>query len=784
MPTWEIHITGSVQGVGFRPFIYRLASELQLTGNVQNRGNFVKVVIQGTSDQLQRFVEELPRKKPPLAFLERVEEHILDQPVIYDSFSIAKSSTDTQTRTTSYIPPDVAICDQCLDDMREGDRHERKDYSFTSCVDCGPRYSVIRGVPYDRPLTTMDQFPLCGKCHKEYTNPLDRRFHAQTTCCRSCGPTYELRDRRGQLLARGDSEVAHHTRQLLLGGSIVAIKGIGGTHLSCLPDRPDVIERLRSGKGDRKRKPFALMSASVKDIRRFAEVPSPESADMLDSFRRPIVILPRKEPFPLADNIGPGLDNVGVMLPYSGFHYQLLSEGLDTLVMTSANRSHLPIQVENEEIMRTLGDVAEYFVLHNRKIYQRVDDSVVKPLVRTSRLVGLPQAMFLRRSRGYTPEPLAVPFFPKTSQVVGVGAELHTVPAILTGGKVFPTQYIGNLRYEETYDFYRQAVRHLQGLLQNPPLEAIGHDLHPQLLSREFATELHDQTGAELMGFQHHYAHAAALLAEHERWDDQAVVVVADGLGYGADGNIWGGEVLLADLDEYERRWHLPYVPQPGGDLATSKPIRMVISYLREAGWEEDTIEEDLVRQLGLNPAIRHESRIVLQQIRRKVNAPLTSSTGRFLDACAVALGVADEASYEGEPAITLEGHGSKYQGSRNNPFVNEASERGLLSPPEVVSKLFELKKEKSTEFIAFAVQEYLGILFGRQALRERETTGVELVGFSGGVAYNDIITHSFLQALQSEGVDLAKVLMHKKLPPGDGCVAVGQAVLAARKKQ
>ncbi|MHA2362512.1 MAG: carbamoyltransferase HypF [Candidatus Hodarchaeales archaeon] len=781
--TWELYVAGSVQGVGFRPFIFRLAIEENVNGIVQNCGNFVKIVIQGSEENLKKFYKNLSRKKPPLAIIEQIEIKEVPGPQLYSEFKIISSQIDSNMRTTSYIPPDITICDLCLEDMLRGDRPERKNYSFTSCVDCGPRYSVIKDVPYDRPFTTMNVFPLCNKCKQEYENPLDRRFHAQTTCCRICGPQYSLVNHSGKILETNEEIIIKKCQEILLNGKILAIKGIGGTHLACRVDKPEIIKRLRLEKGDRKRKPFALMCHSLEEIRTFAEIPDETTLELLTSPRRPIVLLTKSSCYSFADNLAPNLHNIGVMLPYSGFHYQLLNHPkIRTLVMTSANHSHLPIQIDNAEIISSLKNIADYFVLHNRNIYQRNDDSVVKPL--SFSYNNLSKTLFIRRSRGYTPEPLNCPIYTNQKHLLGLGSELHTVPAILTQEKLFLTQYIGNLRYESTYHFYMKSIKHLQGLLQNPPLEGIAHDLHPQLLSSEYAQELASTLNIPKFAFQHHFAHASALLADNQIWDEKAIIITADGLGFGSDGHIWGGEVLLCDLLEYKRLDHIAYVPQPGGDLATKYPIRMLLSYLLKSGIEEEElikiIRDKYPSSIRLN---QNEDQIILQQIQKQLNSPLTSSTGRFLDACSFALGYCSETTYEGEPAIVLEGAGwSKRNTLRKNPFVRSSIQSNFgLDFHKIVPLLIDsiVKKENRNE-LAWHIQEFVGWAFAQKILEFSQAEGINNVGFTGGVAYNDLIIHSFINTIQKENPKL-NILLHRDLPPGDGGIGAGQAVLLAK---
>ncbi len=575
-------------------------------------------------------------------------------------------------------------------------------------------------------------------------------------------------------------------KNLLLNNEIIAIKGIGGTHLATNVLNAEVIEKLRQRKGDRKRKPFALMSYSLETIQSFAEIPSTSYRDILQSPRRPIVLLPKKTSYKLPDSIAPNLYNIGVMLPYTGLHYLLLQEkDLQTIVLTSANLSHLPIQKDNSEILTSLSGVADYFLLHNREIYQRNDDSVVKILQLNSN--PKPNPLFIRRSRGYTPEPINCPIYNKNTSILGLGSELHTAPAIITQNKLFLTQYIGNLRYEETFSYYKDAISHINSLVQNPELKAVAYDLHPQLLSTEYAHELEKSKGIQIYPFQHHYAHAASLMLDANSLQEEAVIVTADGLGYGEDGNIWGGEVLYTNLDEYKRLEHIAYVQQPGGDVATKYPLRMVLSNLKRAGLQNDEINSILSRNKHwLINTKSQEIPIILNQLDKQINTPLTSSTGRFLDACSTVLGFCNESSYEGEPAIVLEGMSLQYSKPiGTNPFIigKNFDVSSLNFHSALVELINQIEKGVHTQKLAYWIQEYIGQAFATVSLHHAKELDVKNIGFTGGVAYNQIIVDSFINHLQQSDKTVT-TLLHSRIPPGDGGIGAGQAVLLANKLQ
>ncbi|HKZ42539.1 MAG TPA: carbamoyltransferase HypF, partial [Candidatus Hodarchaeales archaeon] len=491
-----VRVTGVVQGVGFRPFVVKLAKSCNLRGSVSNKGSFVEIILQGDEFTFETFISRLKNEKPPLSVIEAIEissldplDHLLTDFVVVDS-------VPSSSLTTSYIPPDMAMCDRCLTDMTRGDRAERKRYPFTSCVDCGPRFTIIRSLPYDRRTTAMKDFPLCQECEIEYNGLEDRRYQAQTTCCSTCGPRYTLYDSDRNPITTSDEEIAGLTSRLLTEGSIVAVKGIGGTHLACEATSDTPTNRLRKSKGDRKRKPFAIMSKNIKEIRKFAVIEFDWIEELLLSPQRPIVLLPKRHPFTLSSEISPGLHNVGVMLPYAGIHHLLLEHPqMSNFVMTSANRSHLPIQINNNLIFSDLKGVADYFLLHNRTIDQRADDSVIKPLIQLTECTGKQNSVFIRRSRGFTPMPISIDDWEWDHAIVGLSSELHTAAAIAFRKRLFLTQYVGSLHYQESQEFLVSAITHLRKLFQNPTIEALVGDLHPGYYSTELGRQLADQLG-------------------------------------------------------------------------------------------------------------------------------------------------------------------------------------------------------------------------------------------------------------------------------------------------
>ena len=779
--TWKIYIQGSVQGVGFRPFIYRIAHYNHINGFVKNRGGHVLIVAQGTRENLKHFWKDIIQKKPPLArYTGLIRESWHDAPD-FTTF-IIKPSEKTQSLEQSYIPPDVAICDDCIKDMLIGDRDGRKHYPFTSCVNCGPRYTIIHQIPYDRPNTEMKYFPFCKTCQQEYENPLDRRFHAQTTCCSHCGPKYTVYQRNGEIVQLEEHKIPQFIMKVLSEGALVAIKGIGGTHIAADAYNDEPILRLRRSKGDRKRKPFAVMSANIEEIERFAYL-TEKAKKLLTSIRRPIVLLPKKNPFPLSQYVAPYLHNVGVMLPYAGLHVLMFQHpNPPTMIMTSANFSHQPILIHNEKILKHLNFV-DYFVLHNRNIYQRCDDSVIKTFTTGEQL-------FIRRSRGYVPEPITLPINPHhnrkdTLKIVGLGAELHNTLSLGLGNRVYPSQYIGDLKYHEAFDFYQHTLNHLLSLFNVRPesLNAIITDLHPLYISTQFGEELAKKYDLPYISIQHHFAHACALLADTE-WTDEAIILAADGVGYGLDKTIWGSEVLHITEGEIQRLTHLRYVPMPGGDLATKYPARMLLSYLVQLGWSESEILEwfnahlpNTVLPNGLN-----EVSIVIKQIKKKVNTPLTSSMGRLLDTLAILFNLTHKATYEGEPAIILESYAltnhnrSLPKMMKNINPIELEFHNNTIDPTPLLEYLLErinndLTPTKKIQ-LAFLTQYSIAHAFAQYLTTYARENNIHAIGFSGGVAYNEIFTHVLQTHAEKNGLTF---LRHKKVPPGDGGISIGQ---------
>jgi hydrogenase maturation protein HypF len=749
----KIRIAGIIQGVGFRPFIYRIAVKNGLKGYVRNMGDAgVEILLEGEEKAVNNFLKDIRAKKPPLAQIHEILTAKLEGENIYESFKIEKSSEETEL-SGSVIPPDIAICSECLKELRDR-KNPRYEYFFITCTDCGPRFTIIERLPYDRDNTTMRYFPMCSFCQREFADPLNRRFHAQTVACPRCGPKAYLTDNKGEIIPHKDP--IREAGRLLSEGFIVAIKGYGGFHVAASTTKDKPLIRLRKVK-HRRHKPFAIMARSLEAVKSFAEVTA-EEARLLTGFTRPIVLLKKSDGYYLSDLIAPGLHNVGVMLPYTGLHYMLFDDVDEpAFVMTSANPPNQPIVKDDEEALKTLGEAVDYFLFHNRRIAHRCDDSVL-------RLHG-EKPVFIRRSRGYAPAPIILR--EKAGKcVLGLGGELNNTACVLLGNKAFISQHIGDVENIETRDFLADAAKHLIHLT-NSKIEALACDLHPKFTTTRLAQELAEKNHWQLIQVQHHYAHVAALMAEHNI--PEIVGVCCDGYGYGVDGEAWGGEIILGSREslEFKRVAHLEKQPIVGGDLATLYPLRMAAGILHK----KVNVDNWLLQNAQHFPHGEKEVKLVLHQLRRSNNIIETTSCGRVLDAASAILGVCYERTYEGEPAMKLESAALKGKDAlKLNPII-----RGnTLNTTEMLLEIFENREEYAVADLAYSAHAYLAKGLAALAIEKALENDVKTVGFSGGVAYNEIFTIIMRETVEAAGL---RFLVHEAVPPGDGGLSFGQAV-------
>ncbi|MFX1517246.1 MAG: carbamoyltransferase HypF [Promethearchaeota archaeon] len=785
----RIVITGVVQGIGFRPFVYNIALKHDLKGYVLNRGDAgVEIQVKGSKKQIESFLHSLQAEKPKLAYYETFDvdyESKSFQENQFDRFQIAPSSF-TRSAEGSYIPPDLPICDKCISEMRSDPR--RHNYPFTSCVDCGPRYTVITSLPYDRPRTTMNEFPLCPECLEEYLNPTDRRFHAQTTCCWNCGPRYYLLDKSGEIIY--DSQEFRENWldivKILDENNIVAIKGIGGTHLATRTVIDDPILILRNWKGARGDKPFAVMSPNLAKVELYAKI-TPDEANLLQSLSRPIVLLQKRDEYSLSPFVSPSLHNVGVLLPYTGIQYLLTENTTDpALIMTSANPSNMPILIRNENIIKQLASVADYFLLHDRNIHQRADDSVL----RLHNVKDSKYQLFLRRSRGYVPEPIRLPWVTSKKSVLALGAEMYNVGALGIGTRCFPTQHIGHMTTIENVDFFEASIEHMKGLLGVKAFDAIGSDLHPQFLTTKRGQQLSSELNIPFFQFQHHFAHLGALALDAGVDPEEKIICVAlDGTGYGEDGTIWGGEILLGNYEEYDRLAHLEEQILLGGDQAISNPFRVLLGILLTDNSPEDIRAGfQKIPWLSWIPKRNDYSLIMnqLEKIKRDNSVKgmhVTSSCGRLLDVISVLLGAARTRTYEGEPAIKLEAFAEKALEKTNEFDFNlkiKSKTNGIIEiqTASLIQEVWELiQRNKSREKIALSLEQAIARKFAEVALDLADKYGVTKIGMSGGVCYNRVIFTEFYDYISKYGKSISSIT-HENLPCGDGGVAIGQVPL------
>ncbi|MCW4017630.1 MAG: carbamoyltransferase HypF [Candidatus Bathyarchaeota archaeon] len=748
----KVNVNGIVQGVGFRPFVYRIAVKNGLEGYVRNLGDAgVEILLEGTPNAVDHFLAELQEQKPPLSQIYEIQKTPLTGKNEHSTFTIIPSS-DALEHSGSVVPPDSAICNDCLRELRDPN-DPRFDYFFITCVNCGPRFTIVERLPYDRENTTMQEFPLCGLCTKEYDDPLNRRFHAQTVACPTCGPKAYLTNNKGEPVNAADA--VREAGRLLSEGSIVAVKGYGGFHIaaSAVEDAPLV--RLREAK-HRRAKPFALMARSLAAIRGFAEVPSKEQ-ELLSSPARPIVLLSKNGAYGLSPLVAPDLHNVGVMLPYSAMHYMLFDQvGDAAFVMTSANPANQPIVNDNAEAIRILGGTVDYFLFHNRKIAHRCDDSVTR--------VHQDRNSFIRRSRGYAPAPVRLKQKAKRC-VVGLGGELNNTSCVLNENKAFISQHIGDVENLETHRFLQDATQHLIRLT-NSKIEAVACDLHPKFTTTHLARQLAEQNGWEFLQVQHHHAHVAALMAEHGV--DELVGVACDGYGYGADGSAWGGEILFCSrsLKAFKRLGHLEAQPLLGGDVATRYPLRIAAGILSKKSDGADW----LMQNSKYLPHGTLEAELILSQLRKPKNIPQTTSLGRVFDAAAAVLGLCYERTYEGEAAMKLESAAVHGKDVLELTFDIRGDRLGTTY---LLSEIFQNRNRFSKSDLAYSVHAYLAKGLATLATEKAVALGVGSVGFTGGSAVNALLAKLMRETVEAHGM---RFLVHEAVPAGDGGVSFGQA--------
>ena len=746
MKALKILTQGIVQGVGFRPYVYRLAIDLDLKGYVRNLGNVVEIIIEGENCEL--FTQRLPKELPPIAKINSMEIKNIEIEN-YADFKIIESGDSYSG--VSVIPPDIAICDKCLDEIRNPNDRRYK-YAFNACTDCGPRFTVIESVPYDRIRTSMDEFPLCDECLVEYKEPLNRRYHGEAICCSDCGPQMEIYEGLEKIDTENPIRLG---AEILKEGKILAIKGIGGTHLVVDAYNDEAIKELRK-RLNRPNQAFAVMCKDLESLQNYAQLSDKEIAT-ITSNKRPIVILKKKENYPFPDSLSPGLHNIGVMLPYSPMHYLLFDEGdIDTYVMTSANIPGEPMMIKNEDIINGVND---YSLVHNRQILNRCDDSVIR--FRNNEL------SFIRRSRGYTPEPYTINYESNELNVLALGPELDVTFSIAKDNIVYPSQHIGNTNKPKTLTFLREAIENMQRITKINEFDIIACDLHPHFFTTRLAYELAEKYDAQVMPIQHHHAHSVALANDSSI--DEMIVIAADGVGFGSDGTSWGGEILYTDIKNFERMGHLESQLMPGGDVATKYPARMLASILKD---------EDLIKNYtNYFKYGEIEIKNIYKQIQAGINVGKTTSTGRVLDSMAVALEICHERTYEGECSMKLES--SAYYSTKELE-IPTVIENNVLNTTEIlreVVKLYQNGEKKSD--VAAAGQTAVARGLSELALMAAEKKGLSDIGATGGVFYNEAITDTVKNYIENNDFNF---IQHKNTCAGDGSVSLGQAIVCKKR--
>jgi hydrogenase maturation protein HypF len=750
-----VDVAGIVQGVGFRPFVYRLANECGLTGVISNTPAGVSIEVQGEAEAVEKFLERLPNEIPPLA---RITGFTPRDAEVREETSFQITATRMDRAARALISPDVAVCEDCLREMMSP-RDRRFRYPFINCTNCGPRFTILRDIPYDRERTSMTAFKMCGACQSEYENPVSRRFHAQPNACWDCGPQVLLLAAEG---TRKDvAEPIREAARLLQQGSVVAIKGLGGFHLACDAQNELAVGKLRERKR-RVEKPFAIMVRRVEDAERFCVVDD-ASRKLMSSVERPIVLLPRRPEAAFAAGVAPGNRFLGVFLPYTPLHHLLLQSGkFEALVMTSGNLSEEPIAIDNEEAVRRLQRIADAFLVHDREIVRRCDDSVAR--------VAAGQAQKLRRSRGFVPVPVQLE--KEMQPVLAVGGELKNTVCVVRGSEAFLSQHVGDLENLESYRFFEEAVQHLQRILETEP-KVIAHDLHPDYFSTKWAQE---RTVAELVGVQHHHAHIAACMAENHL-DGKVIGIALDGTGYGTDGAIWGGEVLVADYLGFERAGQLEYLPLPGGAAAIHEPWRMAVSYLaKHYGKDLEKLELPFLAEMD-----SRKLAVVLQMMEREINSPRTSSCGRLFDAVAATVGLRSTVNFEAQAAIELEmaARDSTSEAAYPMDLDWQGATWQIGTKPLFDWLLRDIGKQVSVADMSRKFHNGLALVLLDVAERIREKTGLNRVCLSGGCFLNTLLLETMLAELRERSFE---VFFHTEVPAGDGGISLGQAVIAAHR--
>jgi hydrogenase maturation protein HypF len=757
----RISVRGVVQGVGFRPFIYQLATRYNLRGWVCNTSEDVKIEVEGESKDIEAFTKALRGQAPPMSHIEEIKVAAA-QPQHYNRFEIRESVVEVGKY--QLVSPDIATCPDCLKEIFDP-KDRRYRYPFTNCTNCGPRFTIIKDIPYDRPKTTMQSFKMCPACQKEYNDPLNRRFHAQPNACPVCGPKMELVDAKGKATACED--IIEKTAALLKQGKIVAVKGLGGFLLACDATNERTVNLLRQRK-NRPAKPLAVMMADIDEIKRHCEL-NTEEEDLIKSPGGPIVLVNWRNESTIIKSIAPGLKYIGVMLPYTPLHHLLLNEVGLPLVMTSGNLSEEPIAKDNDEALRRLGGITDYFLMHNRDIYSRYDDSVM--------IVENAIPRFARRARGFAPYPIHLPY--QSKEILGCGAEEKNTFCLTRDNYAFVSQHIGDMENMETLEHYVNTLELYKKLFRIKP-EIIAYDMHPEYLPTKYAKELAEMVrrdspqaeGLKLYPVQHHHAHIVSCMADNGV-RGRVIGVALDGTGYGTDDNIWGGEFMAADEKDFKRVAHLEYLPLPGGSLTIKKPYRAAIGYLVALGIELD-------RKLPLFKQVdAKEIDVIKNQVEKGFNAPLTSSMGRLFDVVSALIGVRGIIEYEAQAAIDLEM--AAYDAPNETGFYPFSFEERdgitIIKLHDLLrAVILDIKDHGRQSIIAARFHNTIARMILETCQRIAKETGIKRAALSGGVFQNRLLVRKTVTLVESAGFE---VYTHRQVPCNDGGIALGQVVIA-----
>ncbi|GFP78181.1 carbamoyltransferase HypF [Clostridium fungisolvens] len=753
-----IKVDGIVQGVGFRPFIYKKAIDLGLKGWVNNNSEGVYIDVEGDADSIYQFLKELRTNPPALSKVQGID--IQEKPLIgYEVFNVRESEKVKEKITL--ISPDVSICKECTDELLDkGNR--RYGYPFTNCTNCGPRFSIIKDIPYDRDKTTMKSFRMCSQCEQEYRNVKDRRFHAQPNACYDCGPRLWIEDKCGHTISVNDP--IEWTRNKLKEGNVFAIKGLGGFHIACDAKNGEAIKELR----DRKRrphKPLATMAKDMKTISKYCKVDEVEQ-EILEGITKPIVILNRSDQFNLPENIAPFQKTLGVMLPYTPLHILLFDDELDMLIMTSANVNGLPIEYKDQNARDSLKDVVDYFLMHDREIYVPVDDSVV-------RFIG-GKVRMIRRARGYVPEPFK---FNGIESILACGSDMKNTFSFTKEKFLFVSQYNGDLENIQTLNHYENNIKHFNRIFAFKP-SYIAHDLHPAYLSTQYALNY----SVQKIAVQHHHAHIASCMMENDI-KNKIIGVCYDGTGYGEDGAIWGGEFLICDMKEFKRVGHLNYIKLPGGDKAIKEPWRMGVAYVHKSlidsfnsqNKSNYTTSNDSVES-AVYKIFKEKGLTLIRILNSGFNFPITSSMGRLFDAVASLLGIRDIVTYEGQASMELEACIEEgVEGFYSYEVVDE--DVNIIKPYSIITEILEdMHSGISKGVISAKFHNTIIKLTVDMCMKVSTASGLKEVALSGGVFQNSYLLRNIIRRLKENNF---KVYTQSSIPCNDGGISVGQLCIA-----